>query len=370
MKILYVTTIAPTMKFFRFYIAELIRLGHTVDIACNDRESSVDGVYREMGCGIYTIDCSRSPFSAGNLRAIGQIKRIVEENGYDIVHCHTPIAAACTRIACKGARKKGTRVFYTAHGFHFYRGAPIKNWLIFYPVEKFCARMTDILFTINREDYALAKSKLRAGKIEYVPGVGIDVQEFAQTTVERGTKRAALGIPEDAFLLLSVGELNQNKNHAVVIRAVAACGNPCVHYAIAGRGELQDELLALAAQLGISERLHLLGYREDVDELYRASDLCVFPSFREGLGLAAIEGMAAGLPLLVSDNRGTRDYAIAETNAIICRPDDIDAFASAITRFSADPVLCATMGAYNRDAAMRYDVHEINRRMLEIYEEK
>ena len=177
--------------------------------------------YNEWGCTVHQIDTSRSPFSKGNLKAIKQLKILIEEGKYDIVHCHTPVAAACTRVACRKARKNGTRVIYTAHGFHFYKGAPKANWMLFYPVEKLCAKWTDLLITINREDYALAKEKLKAKRIEYVPGVGVDLQIYGRTNADKAEKRRQLGITEDVKLLLSVGELNKNKNHETVIRALA-----------------------------------------------------------------------------------------------------------------------------------------------------
>ena len=219
MKILYVTTIGGTMRFFEKFVEKLVSEGNTVDIATNEQESKVPEVYRNLGCNIFHISCSRSPLSRGNLRAIKEIKELVSKNRYDIVHCHTPIAAMCTRFACRKARKQGTKVFYTAHGFHFYKGAPLKNWLVYYPIEKICARLTDVLITINHEDYSLAQRKMRAKKVVLVPGVGIDVAMFASTNANRSEVREKIGVPENAVLLTSVGELNQNKNHIVVIRA-------------------------------------------------------------------------------------------------------------------------------------------------------
>ena len=162
MKILYVTTIGSTMNFFKSFIGELISEGHTVDIACNNSKSPVPEIYSDWGCNIYPISCTRSPMNKGTVKAISELKKIVAENKYDIVHCHTPIAAMCTRLACKDLRKNGVRVIYTAHGFHFYNGAPKKNWLMYYPVEKICAKYTDTLITINKEDYEFAKKKMKA----------------------------------------------------------------------------------------------------------------------------------------------------------------------------------------------------------------
>lgn len=295
------------MSFFKNLIKSLVENGHTVDLACNESEYEVDTFFDDLNCKKIPLSCSRSVFNTGNIKAIKEIKEIVKNGNYDIVHCHTPIASACTRIACRKFRKNGLRVIYTAHGFHFYKGAPLKNWLIFYPIEKLCAYFTDTLITINKEDYALAKRKLKAKQIEYVPGVGVDTEKFANTVVDTEKKREELGVPQNAFLLLSVGELNVNKNHQVVIRAMAELENKNVHYIIAGQGDQHDNLLKLASELSLSDRVHLLGQRSDVAELYKTADLYVHPSFREGLPVALMEAMSAGLPCIASKIRGAVD---------------------------------------------------------------
>lgn len=350
MKILYITTIGGTMNFFVKFAEQLIRDGHTFEIATNETDSKVPACYREWGCRVYQIDCSRSPVDIGNIRAIRQIKELVEKNEYDIVHCHTPIAAACTRLACRKVRKQGTKVFYTAHGFHFYKGAPKKNWLMFYPVEKLCAQFTDVLITINREDYAFAQAKLRAKEIVYVPGVGIDLEKFGKATVDRGAKRQELGIPEDAPLLLSVGELNANKNHETVIRALADRAD--VYYLIAGAGGLQEYLQQVIDQLGMTERVKLLGYRTDVVELYAAADVFVFPSFREGLSVSVMEAMACGLPVVCSKIRGNVDL-IDENGGALFDPHSVEdcktALLSILERETDDA------GAYNMNKVKMFD---------------
>ena len=330
MNILYITTIGNTMGFFRPIIRELLDDGHTVDVATNLNIGKLPDCYREWGCKVYPISCTRSPFNKGTLTAIKEIRRIVREGGYDIVHCHTPIAAMCTRFACRGLRKNGLRVFYTAHGFHFYKGAPLKNWLLYYPADWLCAHWTDTLITINREDYAFAQKHLHAKRVEYVPGVGIDVDKFANVIVDRAEKRREIGVPEDAFLLMSVGELNQNKNHEIVLRALAQVGNKNIHYAIAGNGPLQEYLMNTAKELGISEQVHLLGQRRDVPELNKAADVFIHPSLREGLPVALMEAEASGLPCIVSRIRGNTD--VVTERDVLCDPHSVDEFAAAIDR--------------------------------------
>lgn len=367
MRILYITTIGSTMSFFKTFIKKLIDIGHVIDIACNFSQSDVPLEYREWGCAVYPIDTSRSPFNKGNMVAIKQIEKLVAENRYDIVHCHTPVAAMCTRVACRKARRFGTKVLYTAHGFHFYKGAPLKNWLLYYPVEKFCARYTDTLITINREDYEFAKRKLQAKRVEYVPGVGIDIDRFKNAQVDRIEKRREIGVPDSAFLIVSVGELNKNKNHEVVIRAIADLNNSNIHYAIAGRGDLHDYLSKLADNLGIKGQVHLLGYRTDIPELYKSADVCAFPSIREGLGLAAIEGMACGLPAVVADNRGTRDYVVPFENGFLIPCLDIEAYARVLSGLVKDTALCNRMGEKGKETSLAYDFSIINKEMDRIY---
>lgn len=368
MKILYVTTIGLTMIFFKDLVKDLIEEGHTVDIACNETEYKVDDCYREMGCRIHPMEWSRSPLKRGNMRAVRELKRIVAEHQYDIVHCHTPIAGFCTRMACKGLRKRGVKVFYTAHGFHFYHGAPLRNWLVYYPAEKLCSRFTDTLITINREDYGLAVKRMKARRTEYIPGVGVDTDRFRVCAADRTAKRRALGIPEDAFLLLSVGELNENKNHQVVIRAVAGMQNPRIHYMIAGEGPLRERLQQLAQELGVVEQVHLLGYRNDVAELYQTADVNLFPSVREGLGLAAIEGMAAGLPLLCTDNRGTREYAGAyDEVGFHCFCGSPEDYCEKITVLENDSSLYDALSRLGMRMAETFSVRKINDAMKKLY---
>ncbi len=366
MKILYITTVGGTMRFFKDLIKHLTELGHTVDLACNEDTSAIDGFFHELKVKTYPLSCSRSPFSTGNVKAVTEIKNIVKNGGYDIVHCHTPIAAACTRIACKGFRKNGVRVIYTAHGFHFYKGAPKQNWAVFYPLEKLCARYTDTLITINREDHDLAHTKFSAKDTLYVPGVGVDTKRFADTVCDRAAKRTELNVPQDAFLLLSVGELNGNKNHRTVIKAISQLERQDVHYIIAGKGNERENLLALSSELGLADRVRLLGQRCDIGELLKTADAFLHPSLREGLPVSVTEALAAGLPCIVSDIRGCKDL-VDEKGGFCCNPLNADDFAQKINLLAADKELRETMGEYNRQKAELFDVNTIIDTMLNIY---
>ena len=355
------------MRFFASFIRELMDAGHRVELAANEINSPLPAYYREWNCAFHQIDFSRSPLSVDNLKAYGQLKTIIENGDYDIVHCHTPNASVITRLVCRRFRKKNElKVFYTAHGFHFYKGAPLLNWLVYYPVEKVCSRFTDKLITINQEDYALANSRFHAKEVRYVPGMGVDLSRFEGIQVDRAAKRREIGVPEDALLLLSVGELNSNKNHQVIVRALAKVNDPNVHYAIAGMGSKQEALLALADEQGVAERVHLLGYRKDVPELNCSADVFCFPSYREGLGLAAIEAMACGLPIVTSNVHGINDYSIEGVTGYKCAPDDAEGFAEAIGKLK-DRTLREEIGRNNTRFAEKYEIYRINPLLGEVY---
>ena len=320
MNILYVTTIGGTMGFFKELIHRLISEGNTVDIATNEMDSKVPECYREWGCRVYPIECTRSVVCKGNFNAIRELREVVSKNTYDIVHCHTPIAAACVRVACRRLRKNGMKVVYTAHGFHFFKGAPLKNWLFYYPVEKLLSYWTDCLITINKEDYGRAKKKFHARKTVYIPGVGVDTKKFNSGLIDIGEKRASLGVMDNEIMLLSVGELSRRKNHEIVIRALKELNYPTVKYFIAGQGELQEYLSGLIKNYGLEDKIFLLGYRTDISELCQAADLFIFPSKQEGMPVALMEAIACKTPVYCSNIRGNvelvhnKDFLFDPTN--------------------------------------------------------
>ena len=247
------------------------------------------------------IDFARSPFSKQTFVAYRQLCDLFSHEHFDIVHTHTPVGGVLTRLAARDARKSGTRVLYTAHGFHFYKGAPIQNWLLWYPVERFMSRFTDVLITINNEDFERAKRFARC-RVEYVPGVGIDLSKFAIAGC-RDEKRIELGISDNSFALLSVGDLIPRKNQAAIVRALPLLPKNVKLY-ICGDGQERDNLLRLANELEVIDRVSLLGFRDDIAEIMAACDCLVFPSIHEGLPVSVMEAMASGLPVIASSIRG------------------------------------------------------------------
>jgi len=364
MRILYVTTVSSTMGFFTQHVKMLLQQGHTVDFACNVTKP-IDPEFIMRGCRVHDLSLSRSPFTKANCRGYKQLKKTIQEGQYDVIHTHTPIASALVRVACR--RNKDIKVIYTAHGFHFYKGASWLNWLFYYPVEKWLSRYTDVLITINKEDYERAKRSFKAGRIEYVPGVGVDVEKYGSVVVDRKAKRKELGLAEDDFVLVSTGELNDNKNHKTVIQAVHRLNNPSVKYLICGEGPLKNELLNLVQELGLEHQVMLLGYRTDIIEINHIADVFVFPSFREGLSVALMEAMACGLPVVCSDIRGNRDLIEDGKGGFLVEPKDVAGFAQSIKSLSENSALSKRMGQHNVVRVRDFDTSIVLRHMKDIY---
>lgn len=317
-------------------------------------------------CKTHQIPFSRSPLSKDNLRAYRELKKLLAENQYDIVHTHTPNASALVRLACRKLRKKGTRVFYTAHGFHFFSGAPLKNWLIYYPVERFLSRWTDVLITINKEDERRARA-FHAKKTAYVHGVGIRTDTFCPHDYTRGERRDEIGIPQDAILLLSVGELNENKNHETAICALAELGDTSIYYVICGEGAKYAALERLSSELGLERQVKLVGVRSDVAQWMADADIYFFPSRREGLSVSLMEAMVSGLPVVCSDIRGNRDLIQNDDGGYLCAADSAEQYADRIRMMCAGPTL-RSFGQRNIEKVKEFSMETVLRELKEIYE--
>ena len=366
-KVLFVATVVKKhiVHFHLPYLKMFKEMGYeTVVAARNDYENPKDCCIPY--CDHYIdMPFQRAPLRYENLQCYKKLKAIIDEGEFSIIHCHTPVGGVVGRLAARKARKKGTRVIYTAHGFHFYKGAPIKNWLLYYPVERICSHLTDILITINKEDFALAQKKMKAKCVEYVPGVGVDLEKFSKLTFDKAAKRRELGIPEDATLLLSVGELIPRKNHKTSIRAIADMN---AYYIIAGDGELRPQLQSLIDELGVGDRVKLLGYRRDVSDLYKASDIVVFPSFQEGLPVSVIEAMACGLPCVASNIRGNTDLLACTEREFLCEPDNITEYSEKLEILLKNAQLREKIGQDNLQAVKNYGMEVVTSRMRNIYD--
>ena len=313
-KVLILASVASMIDQFNIPNIKLLQdMGYEVHVACNFEKGSscsfekvqkLKEYLNKLDVKYYQINFERNILKiTNNLKAYKEVKNILLENKYKFLHCHSPIGGVVGRIA---GHKTQTKVIYTAHGFHFFKGAPFINWILYYPIEKYLSKYTDILITINQEDYKRAQT-FYAKKVEYISGVGIDTEMIRNIVVDKKKKREELGLTEDNIVLLSVGELNKNKNHSIVIKALAKINNPNIYYLICGQGNLEEELLDLIKKLNLEKNVKLLGFRKDIYEIYKISDTFIFPSKREGLSVALMEAICCNLPIVCSNIRGNND---------------------------------------------------------------
>ncbi len=338
--------------------------GYHVDVVANFRNPG--GLTRELAeslkkelaetdVNVHDIEIPRSLNPLKILKAYKVVKKLTETEHYDLIHCHSPIGSVICRLAARKERKKGTKVIYTAHGFHFYKGAPLFNWLIYYTIEKILARITDVLITINREDYQRANEKLKAGRIEYVPGIGVDTDFFKPDPAAGKRIREELGLSDKDDMILSVGELNKNKNHIRVIRALK--GQPFT-YVIVGEGDQKSVLQKVAIDNNVDVRF--LGFREDVSDIYNAADVYVLPSLREGLNVSLMEAMACGCTVACSDIRGNRDLI---ENALFDPKSEAEIRTAILKTVGSKD----TLGRINRKKIMAFGIQVVRERMRSVY---
>lgn len=322
-KVLFTATVDSHILHFHIpYLKMFKDEGYEVHVATN-------GDAKIPYCDVkHVVSFERSPFGVNNLKAIKQLKKIIEKEKFDVIHCHTPMGSVVTRIAASHARKAyKTRVIYTAHGFHFYKGAPLLNWMLFYPVEKILSYKTDDLITINKEDYEFAKKKMRAKRIHYIPGVGVDPEKFSlkMSEDEKDKLRQEVGISKDDFVLICVGELNDNKNQIMQIEAMRELvkENNNIKLLLAGDGYKKEFLQEKIREYNLEENVKLLGYRTDIPRLFQISNAAVSTSKREGLPVNIIEAQICGLPCIVTDCRGNRDLVQDGINGFVININDV-----------------------------------------------
>ena len=357
-KILLTATNAMIFHFLVPHIEKLLEMGHYVEIASTALEGYDDLLrnrIKKKPVKISYIRLNRSPFSLSNYKGIIDLKRIIDNDSFDLIWTNEPVMSIATRLAARSARKKGTKVVYMVHGFHFFDGSSKGSWLIFYPIERIMAKFADYLITINKEDFNRGKS-FGFKDVFYVHGVGLDTKRFREASVDRSLKRKEIGIPNNVIMLLSVGELGTRKNHEVVIRALGELKDKDIHYAICGEGVLEDYLKNLCKELGIAENVHFLGYHRDIPEICKAADIYVFPSQREGLGIGALEGMASGLPLISSYVNGIRDYTEDGVTGYTIQPHNIEGYVMAIRKLADNTGDRARFGSHNMIAAQKFEV--------------
>ena len=337
-KILYITTVSGTINAFLIpHIKMLLEMGYRVDCACNIN-NPIKKELIDMGVEIFEIDFQRNPFNKLNINAIKQIKKLQSDMDYDIIHVHTPVASIISRYALR--KFKNTKVIYTCHGFHFYKGGSIKNWLLFYPIEKIAARWTDTIITINNEDYKIAKKfkQRNKGRVYQINGVGIDKKEYILNDFDKKEFRKTLELENDDFVILVLAEINENKNHIQLIEALNVVNkkHKNIKAVFAGEALLKDEIMKTIKKYNLDDNIKILGLRNDVNKLINMSDIVVLVSKREGLGKCLLEAMVCKKTVIATNTRGPRQFVRHNENGFLVGINNIDETVNAIYKLYED----------------------------------
>lgn len=301
---------------------------------------------------IHEIPFERAPFRFNNLKAYIALKKLVGNNHYSLIVSQEPVGGVLGRLV---ARKYKLKNIYTAHGFHFYKGARLKYWLLFYPVEKWLSKYTDVLVTLNREDYERSK-RFYAKEIKKIDGIGVNLKKFHERSPKsKHNAREKLGINDNSFVILTVAELIQRKNYETALRALEKSGIENAVYLICGDGILLKDLMVMTLRLGLDKKVRFLGFRQDVCDIYHAADVFLFPSFQEGLSIALIEAMAIGLPIVCSDIRGNNDLVVNGKGGFLFAPHDVNGFAQGLAYCRDNDT--SLLSNYNIERAKKYDLN-------------
>lgn len=369
-KILLVATVQSHIAQFHRPLAEVLHAhGYEVHAAARNNLAEKNGLRLDFVDKVFDVRFSRSPKSKDNITAYNQLKTIVDSGNYEVVHCNTPMGGMIARLATRAARKKGTKLFYTAHGFHFYDGAPKKNWMIFYPIEKFFSKMTDILITITHEDYKVASEAFHC-KVAYMHGVGVSGERYKPVTIEEKLSlRGKMGYSKNAKILLCIGELNDNKNQSMAIRMMhkVVAKYPEAILLLAGNGPKQKFLEQLIKQEGLERNVKLIGYVTNLQDYQHIIDVQVSCSLREGLPLNIVESMLSGNPVVASLNRGHRELIQDGINGYIVDPNDYEAMGNRVLNLLDNDDLCKRIVQNAIIFAQDFTFTSVKKELEEIY---
>lgn len=342
--------------------------GCEIHVAARNNLAEKNGLTLNFVEQVFNVPFQRSPFSPKNLKAYRQLKKIIDEGHYDVVHCNTPVGGVLGRLAARRTRRCGTKVFYTAHGFHFYKGAPKKNWFFWYPIEKFMCRYTDKLITISEEDYALA-AKSFPMQIEHIHGVGADARKYRKRPEEDCKALRNELFSSSAHFLLCTGELLPNKNQSAAIQAMQQVASlyPETVLLMAGNGQMRQKLEQEVRQFHLEKNVRFLGYRTDLERFVNIAEIIISCSFREGLPMNIVEAMLLAKPVIASDNRGHRELIIPGENGYLVPPADSALLAEKIMYLLSHPKLAVQMGQTGLKKAQPYTDAHVKQELKQIY---
>ncbi|HEY5590917.1 MAG TPA: glycosyltransferase family 4 protein [Paludibacter sp.] len=367
-KVLFVANIAKhILRFHLPYLQWFQENGYETHVAANGDE---DIPYCDVK---HNVPIARSPFSPKNFHAYKVLKHIIDKNDFALVHCHTPMGGVLTRLAGVDSRKKGTKVLYTAHGFYFFKGAPLLSWLLYYPFEKFLASYTDGIVTINKEDYQLLiEKKFNTPKKYQINGIGVNEKRFLPVTAsEKNILRSELGYHEEQFILVYVAEFISRKNHQFIIEAISELVKiiPQLKILFAGRGKLLEEMKQMAISKGITSSIDFMGFRNDIEKVMAIADVGISASWTEGLPINLTEEMFTGLPIVASDVRGQRELIVHGLNGYLYQLNNQSEFVKFISLLYIQPALREKFGQKSKELAQKFTLEQSVASMADIYQQ-
>ena len=367
MKVLYVATVLSHICQFHLpYLQMLQEQGHEVHVAAHDNLAVKNGLQLKYADRHIEIPFERKPFHWKNIGAYRKLKTLLESEHYDLIVCNTPVGGMLGRLAARKSRRRGTRVIYIAHGFHFYKGAPKKNWLLYYPLEKIMARCCDTLVTINEEDYRFA-TKHFPGRIVRIHGIGVREDRYYPVPPEEQlAMRRCEGLTEQDFVVICIGELNDNKNQKTLVEAAALLKDriPNLKVLLAGNGPNEQALREQISENGLEEQVKLLGYRIDLEKLVPAADVAVSCSKREGLPLNIVEAMLCKKPVVASINRGNAELVEDGKTGFLLDPEDAEGFAERLMQLGQSKELAHQLGEVGFRKAHDYTVEAVKQKLM------
>lgn len=371
MKVLLTATVQSHIcQFHRPLVEVLHTYGCEVHVAAKYNLAEKNGLKLDFVEKVFNVPFARSPKSKDNLLAYRELKKIINEGNYDVVHCNTPMGGIVTRLAAKKARKVGTKVYYTVHGFHFYQGAPKKNWIIFYPIEKIFSKITDKIITITKEDYQLARRKFHC-KVEHMYGVGVDEKRYHIVSKERQLNiRKELGFSPEQKIILCVGELLPNKNQKMAIRVMEEVIKeyPDAQLLLAGNGPEKEKLEEFIQTMRLEENIKMLGYVTNLQEYQKVADISISCSKREGLPLNIVEAMLSGTPVVASMNRGHRELIRDGENGYLIYIDDHKKMAIKVLELLKNKELYEKLKERATSYAQAYTFESVKKKLKKVYE--
>lgn len=358
-------------RFNQANIAALQSLGLQVELCANFEHGNGPEIHNQSfleECGIRGIKTHSIPFArhslTGSLKCLSQLKELLSREQYDLVHTHTETGGLLLKLAY--SEKGKSKFIFTPHGMSFWKGSSLKSQLVYRPLERWICSAMDMNLGMNMEEVEnLEQWNKRTA--HYVHGVGLNVARMQNPSRSREQMREEFGLTESDKFIVSIGELDDNKNHITVIKALATLGRKDFKYVVCGVGPNKDMLLAEAEHMGLKDNVILAGYRSDIPDVLNAADIFVFPSFHEGMPVSALEAMACSLPVVCSAIRGNVDIVKDGDNGYLFKPSDVDTLSRQIALLMDNEALRQQMGAKNKKIVREFSLEAVTEELKAIY---